>query len=87
MMCLCFWPGEATGWSMPGQVILTRQRWSRWGVGAGSGSVALPEDGGELGGSMIMVRWIERLGEKGRGERKLGTKESDPGPQRVWHRV
>lgn len=43
--------------------------------------------GGELGGSMIMVKWIERLGEKGRGERKLGTKESDPGPERVWHRV
>lgn len=36
---------------------------------------------------MIMVKWIERLGEKGRGERKLGTKESDPGPERVWHRV
>ena len=43
--------------------------------------------GGELSGSMIMVRWIERLGEKGRGESNLGTKESDPGPQRVWHGV
>ena len=75
---------------MPGQVILTRQRWSRWGLAVDPWLCQRTGDvfgGGELGGSMIMVRWIERLGEKGRGERKLGTKESDPGPQSVWHRV
>lgn len=42
---------------------------------------------GELGGSMIMLRCTEKLGEKREGGKKWGLQNPRPGPQQVCHGV